>query len=79
MLRTTLLAMFLAAAPAAAFANSCPVLMGDIDQALESASLSEEDMTKVKELRTQGEELHESGDHEGSMKALEEAKSMLGL
>jgi hypothetical protein len=30
-------------------------------------------------LRAQGEKLHVAGDHDGSMKALEEAKQLLGL
>ena len=53
--------------------------MAAIDAALSTASLSEADMTKVKELRKQGEDLHNSGDHAGSEAALGEAKKMLGI
>lgn len=65
--------------PATAFANSCPTIMAAIDAAMPSAQLSEADMTKVMELRAQGESLHQSGDHAGSEAALNEAKKMLGI
>lgn len=70
-------AFALAAAPA--LAGSCPLEMGKIDAAMESASLSEADMTKVKALRAEGEELHDGGDHAASMMKLAEAKSILGI
>lgn len=79
MLRSIGLAALLALAPATAFAHSCPTLMEDIDAELETASLSEDEMTTVGELRTEGEELHAAGDHDGSMEALEEAKEILGI
>lgn len=79
MLRSISLAILLTIAPASAFANSCPTQMAAIDAALPTASLSEADMTKVKELRKQGEDLHNSGDHAGSEAALGEAKKMLGI
>ncbi|MCZ4092160.1 MULTISPECIES: hypothetical protein [Sinorhizobium] len=73
------IALLLALAPVTAFANSCPSQMAAIDAALPSASLSEADMAKVKELRKQGEDLHQAGDHAGSEAALGEAKKMLGI
>ena len=79
MLRALLVASVLALAPGTAFAHSCPSLMGEIDAALPTATLSDADRQKVNELRTQGEELHSAGDHDGSMAALEEAKRLLGL
>jgi hypothetical protein len=79
MYRTIVAALFLAVASAPAFANSCPLLMGEIDAAMASASLSETDKAKVVELRAKGEELHQAGAHEGSMNALEEAKQILGI
>ncbi|SUU88900.1 hypothetical protein EDC40_102491 [Aminobacter aminovorans] len=36
-------------------------------------------MTKVKELRAKGEQLHASGDHTGSKAALNEAKKLPGI
>ncbi|MDK1490302.1 hypothetical protein QN219_09540 [Sinorhizobium sp. 7-81] len=74
-----LIALLLAIAPVTAFANSCPSQMAAIDAALPSASLSEADMAKVKQLRQQGEDLHKAGDHAGSGAALGEAKKMLGI
>ena len=79
MLRSISLAILLAIVPATAFANSCPTQMAAIDAALPTASLSEADMTKVKELRKQGEDLHAAGDHAGSEAALGEAKKLLGI
>jgi hypothetical protein len=79
MFRALLVAATLAFASTAAFAGNCPVVMGEIDAALQTASLSEADMTKVKELRAKGEELHAAGDHAGSMAALNEAKGLLGM
>lgn len=78
MIRSMTLALALTFAPAA-FANQCPMLMGEIDAALQTASLSEADKTKVQELRKQGEELHTAGDHAGSEAALNEAKQILGI
>ena len=63
----------------AAIANSCPTSMASIDAALPTATLAEADMTKVKDLRAQGEQLHAAGDHAGSETALNEAKTMLGM
>lgn len=79
MLRSVLLALLLSVIPATAFANECPSIMAAIDAALPTATLAEPDMTKVKELRAKGEELHAAGDHVGSMAALNEAKKMLGI
>jgi hypothetical protein len=79
MLRSISLAIFLSVIPATAFANSCPTIIAAIDAALPTATLSEADMTKVKELRATGEQLHAAGDHAGSEAALNEAKRMLGI
>jgi len=79
MIRSMILALALMIAPATAFANQCPMLMQEIDAALQTASLSEADKTKVQELRTKGEELHQAGDHAGSEAALNEAKQILGI
>lgn len=79
MLRTTVLTLALLLSPAIAFANSCPTQMAAIDAALTTASLSEADLTKVKELRKQGEDLHAAGDHAGSEAALGEARKLLGI
>lgn len=79
MLRATALTLALLLSPATAFANSCPTQMAAIDAALMTASLSEADLAKVKELRKQGEDLHAAGDHPGSEAALGEARKLLGI
>ncbi|WP_436103417.1 hypothetical protein [Pararhizobium sp. LjRoot238] len=79
MLRSVLLALLLSVIPATAFANECPSIMAAIDAALPTATLAEPDMTKVKELRAKGEELHAAGDHAGSIAALNQAKKLLGI
>jgi hypothetical protein len=63
----------------AALAHNCPVLMKEIDAKLSSAQgVSQENMAKVKKLRSDGERFHKEGKHDDSMKALEQAKSILG-
>ncbi|KPQ07480.1 MAG: hypothetical protein HLUCCA12_06590 [Rhodobacteraceae bacterium HLUCCA12] len=79
MLRTTALTMFLALAPAAAFAHMCPGLMEEIDAALPTADITDDQRAEVTELREEGAELHEAGDHDGSVAALNEAREILGL
>ncbi|MGY6708975.1 MAG: hypothetical protein ACXIVF_11660 [Rhizobiaceae bacterium] len=79
MFRILALATALILSPAAAFAHSCPAVMAEIDAALPAADLSDADRERVQDLRAQGEELHEAGDHDGSMAALEEAKDIMGL
>ena len=59
------------------FANSCPLIMKDIDKALQTATLDADTKAKVMELRKKGEELHKSGDHSGSVKALNEARALI--
>lgn len=61
-------------------AAQCPADMAAIDEALAAnPELSDETMAKVKDLRMQGEELHEAGDHAASVAALAEAKALLGV
>lgn len=67
----------LIAAPAVAF--QCPADMSQIDQALESANLSEADLAQVKALRAEGEAEHAAGNHQASVDLLAQAKAILGL
>ncbi|GAA2842684.1 hypothetical protein GCM10010836_40700 [Aminobacter aminovorans] len=53
--------------------------MAATDAALPTSPLADADMTKVKELRAKGEQLHASGDHTGSKAALNEAKKLPGI
>lgn len=63
-----------------AFAFHCPADMAKIDAALAAdPQLSAEQLEKVKELRAEGESLHEAGDHAESVKVLAEAMSILGI
>ncbi len=65
---------------AAAFAHGCPNEMKAIDAKLAtSPMLAEADMSKVKTLRADGEKMHKEGKHAESMKALGDAKKLLGL
>lgn len=63
-----------------AFAHNCPNEMKAIDAKLAtSPKLSPADLTKVKELRADGEKFHKEGKHDDSMKALGGAKKLLGI
>ncbi|MDP3648926.1 hypothetical protein [Tabrizicola sp.] len=53
--------------------------MAAIDAALATANLSAEDLARVKELRARGEAEHAAGNHQASVDALAEAKTLLGL
>ena len=63
-----------------ALANSCPTEMKAIDAKLATKpALAAADQEKVMTLRADGERLHKAGDHDASMKALAQAKKILGL
>lgn len=64
----------------AAWAHNCPNEMKAIDAKLATKpALSAEAAAKVAQLRADGEALHKAGKHDESMKALGEAKKLLGL
>jgi hypothetical protein len=74
------LATVLAFASGAAMAHGCPGEMKAIDAKLATQpKLAAADMDKVKKLRADGEAAHKAGKHDDSMKALGEAKKLLGL
>jgi hypothetical protein len=61
-------------------AHNCPNEMKLIDLKLTAnPRLSSADMGKVMSLRVEGEKLHKQGKHAESMKALGEAKKLLGM
>ena len=62
-----------------AFAHNCPNEMKAIDAKMTSVKLSASDVAKVKSLREEGEKFHMAGKHDESMKALGEAKKILGM
>lgn len=79
-MKKLLIAATLAAASGLVLANNCPAEMRAIDAKLATRpALSEADAAKVKTLRTEGEAAHKAGKHDDSMKALGEAKKLLGI
>lgn len=61
-------------------AGSCPLMVKDIDAALQSAKgLTAEQVAEVKALRDQGEAQHKAGSHGDSVATLQKAKNILGL
>lgn len=67
-------------AAGAAHAHNCPNEMKAIDAKLATKpALSKADADKVAKLRAQGEADHKAGKHAESMKALGDAKKVLGL
>jgi hypothetical protein len=71
-------ALALIATPALAF--HCPVDMQKIDATLAAnPQLSEADMTEVKKLRAEGEDLHNAGKHQEAVDTLAKAMQMLGI
>lgn len=74
------LALALAFASAAVWAHNCPNEMKAIDAKLATKpALAADVATKVSKLRADGEALHKAGNHGDSMKALGEAKKLLGI
>jgi hypothetical protein len=63
----------------AAFANECPMHVQKIDAALATSTASDDVKTQAQALRDEGQALHESGDHAGSMAKLQEAEQLLGI
>lgn len=75
-----ILAVLLFSTGSLAFAHNCPNEMKAIDAKLGAAKdVSAENMTKIKALRADGEKLHKEGKHGESMKALGDAKKLLGI
>lgn len=62
-----------------AWAHECPKHMEAIDEAMVEKTLELDDAERVIELRDEGEELHDEGDHEGSVEALEKAREILEI
>ncbi len=75
----SLLAAMLLCFTAAAWAHNCPNDMKAIDAAMSTSKLSSAELDKVKTLRADGEKFHKSGKHAEAMKALGDAKKMLGI
>jgi hypothetical protein len=79
-MKKLLLAASLALASGLALAHNCPNEMKAIDAKLAAnPALADVDLSKVKALRAEGEAAHKAGKHDDSMKALGEAKKLLGI
>lgn len=79
-MRNLLLCAALVAATGAAFAYSCPDQIKAIDAKLATQpKLSDADAAKVKQLRAEGDAAHKAGKHDEAMKALGDAKKLLGI
>lgn len=64
----------------AASAHNCPNEMKAIDAKLATQpKLADAEAAKVRQLRADGEAAHKAGRHDDSMKALGEAKKILGI
>ena len=62
-----------------AFAGTCPLMVNEVDEALSSSTAAADVLQQAEALRDEGEALHASGDHEGSVAKLTEAKALLGI
>ncbi len=79
-MKSALLATVLAFAAGSALAHNCPNEMKAIDAKLATnPKLADADAAKVKQLRADGEAAHKAGKHDDSMKALGDAKKLLGI
>lgn len=64
---------------APAFAFQCPSDISQIDQALETADLTDEQRQQVMDLRDDGERLHNEGSHQEAVDTLAQAKAIVGV
>lgn len=79
-MRNLLLCAALVAVTGSAFAYSCPDQIKAIDAKLATQpKLSDADAAKVKQLRAEGDAAHKAGKHDEAMKALGDAKKLLGI
>lgn len=77
MKKTLILAAFLALATPA-FANQCPTLINQIDEAMKTAQLDDAQKAQVMDLYNKGKAEHDAGDHAASEASLNEALKILG-
>ncbi|MCC5885399.1 MAG: hypothetical protein JJT88_03075 [Gammaproteobacteria bacterium] len=71
-----MLTIMILAAPA--FGSGCPGKMAEIDQRLAAGPmLDAEVLEEIVSLRTEGEAMHQRGQHSAAMAALEEALAVL--
>ena len=76
----TLIAAVMFAVAGSAFAAHCPMDMKKIDEAMsKNPKLTEAQMSEVKKLRKDGEDLHKAGKHPESEATLAKAMGILGV
>lgn len=79
-LKTMLLTVGLLALSAPVLAFHCPADMKKIDAAMAgNPDLTEEQMSEVKSLRAEGEDLHKAGRHAESVETLARVMSILNI
>lgn len=79
-MRRLLLLVAVAAFSTPIWAMHCPMDMAKIDEHLKTDPPSDPAiLTRVKELRAEGEKLHQAGDHQQSLEVLGEAQQLLGI
>ena len=61
------------------FANSCPLLMGQFEEALTTTTVDDATKAAAQVLFDTGKAAHEAGDHDASVEALTEALALLGV
>ena len=77
-MKKTVLALVVSMGFAApAFANDCPNLMGQIEEAMKTTAVDDATKTEIMALFETGKAAHAAGDHAASMKALNEALELL--
>lgn len=75
-----LVAGLLALTSATVFAHNCPNEMKAIDAKIKmEPKVTAAELDKIMSLRADGEKHHKAGKHDESMKALGEAKKLLGI
>jgi len=70
-------AAFVALLAPPALAYQCEGSITLLDQKMPEQELSQEQMAELRRLRDEGQRLHEQGQHEAAMEALERAEMML--
>lgn len=78
-MKKLLAALALAALASPALAGQCPMMMGQIEEALAAGTGDEAARTAAAALLEEGRALHDAGDHAGSEAKLGEAKALLGI
>jgi len=77
MKRTALIVALTLVLAGPALAGDCPNLMGQIDEAMKTATVDDATKLKITELAAKGKAEHEAGDHAASVATLNEALALI--